>query len=147
MNDLVLDLASLLLLLLLEIPKIAIANDDWDDHIECYSYTNSIDEHHPHFLLLIRTFLSSRNINIFKLLHELAILLCLSPEILLQFCYFLFHLPMLPIFLLKTILGLILILMLPKVLFYFSDVLQSLRHIVHIKNMELMDLGEDVDFF
>lgn len=54
---------------------------------------------------------------------------------------------MLPIFLLKTILSLILILMLSKVLFYFGDVLQSLRHIVHIKNMELVDLGKDVDFF
>lgn len=54
---------------------------------------------------------------------------------------------MLPILLLKATLGLILILMLPEFLFYFGDILQSLRHVVHIKDMKLVDLGEDVDLF
>ena len=54
---------------------------------------------------------------------------------------------MLAIFLFETILSLILILMFPKVLFYLSNVFQSLRHVVHIKNMKLVYLGEDVHFF
>lgn len=54
---------------------------------------------------------------------------------------------MLAIFLFEAILSLILILMLPEILLNFSDVFQSLRHVVHIKDMKLMYLGENVYLF